>query len=222
MLIRLDWQKTVAFPELDETFKVFEKNNITSGIYIWIWQGTPKRVCYVGETSDFRARFSQHMIQLIGGGYNIYDTNNSDDLLTLFMDHWNGKKINEVISAGKVYIPMLHIPGSSFQELADADLIKKRLLHLKHLRFAFAAVTSTATLTNFSLKYVEAALIDALIYAYQQEKGCNFALVDWKRPLLPFGAISKRSPINFVIEHCGNTEAIPEVILCTKATIRTK
>ena len=71
--INLEWYGPISFNEFPQRLR--EINNPGEDlIYFWIYNGTPKRIFYVGETNKgFFKRTTEHIAEHMSGNYNTFD-----------------------------------------------------------------------------------------------------------------------------------------------------
>ena len=156
MCIKLNWEKRISSREFDEN-KDFLENK--SGIYIWIFNGKPNRITYVGETKDFLDRFKEHFSNILTGNWNTYNMSNKEDFVRFLYDHWHKKSINEIIRKRKCYIP-----NNSELTFKDRFFNENHKNYLDKLDFAFA--TFKETQHEHIRKQIETTLIKGLRKRY--------------------------------------------------------
>ncbi|MBW2630505.1 MAG: hypothetical protein JRC90_01860 [Deltaproteobacteria bacterium] len=194
--IKLNWQKRIHATQLDDEIDFLSKNG---GIYIWIFNGTPPRITYVGETECYIDRFVQHFSNILTGRFNTYAMTPEDDFVNYLNEYCHDKSFDE-IDKNKFYIPGKPSPDFRFKNTYfEENLLKMHRNYLENLDFAFAK-------GNFKDKNerreMEGILIKGLIELYSKE--ANVEVLESKIPRsrqIPIGRISKNPSQSYEIEH---------------------
>ncbi len=78
-VLRLKWRGPWKFTDGKSDIAPQKK---VPGVYLWVVGGPDNRhVSYVGQSSDLRQRFYDHMISILGGGYWLYKPETLTDVL---------------------------------------------------------------------------------------------------------------------------------------------
>jgi hypothetical protein len=205
--IKLYWQKIIPSQELKSPSHS-EFLNKNGGIYLWIFDGTPNRVCYIGEAGFFSDRLEQHKSNFEKAYYSYYNIEKSEDWLSFIKEHLHGMKMNEVNSLGKMFYPQNSKPT---KDDSTPEQKEKSKAYFQHLKFAFATIEPEPK-NQTERQKIEAALIFSLRKYYKdQTGGLTLALVD-KNGREKDALLGKANPhsTRFTFEHLGEVvEKLP-------------
>lgn len=196
--VEISWDHILRPTELDSQIDYLENHG---GLYIWIFDGKPSRVSYIGETGQFFGRFVQHFTNY-GGLSTVIGISPDEDLVMFLKQHFDGKTIDEINAGDRIYIPT--ITGKhqrSFTRAFLADHVwKMRFDYLKHLRIAFGTLIGVE---DGMRKEVEAALIDGVRKSYRSIAGSDLRLRAGMNREMPIGSISRYPSSTLEIIHSG-------------------
>lgn len=197
--VRLNWRTSIKAVDFDSNREFLENNG---GLYLWVLEGNPHRVCYVGETINFSDRFLDHFQKLLGGQYTIFNCGLREDLVNFLRENFHDRTIDEINRSDRIYIPTSSRRETRlFDVLIDEKKVRRRVEHLHEYRFTFAIVEGAAV----EKKCIEAALIMGLRREYSKlAKVDELRRGDGRRPQIPIGNINKYPNVEFEIKHVGD------------------
>jgi|GEM_PF-1938867 len=195
--IRLNWQKIIPAGELGspEHAEFLNKNG---GVYLWIFDGTPNRVCNIGEAGCFSDRFGQHKKLFEVAGYTVCNLEKDQDWLKFVAEHLHEKTIQEINDGGKIRIPTAERPTATD---SNDEHKKNSLAFFSKLKFAFATIEPNSENTVEGRDMIEAALIYGMRDLYKAESGCRLITRGGQERLV--GHISRKPSVSFSFEHIG-------------------
>lgn len=201
--ITLDWHHALYVGELDD--KKAEFLDQKGGIYVWIFCGTPHRVCYVGTSRNFSDRFSDHLSSLLGGRYTVFgNMTTQHDFVAYVVEHYclGNMTMTEINERKQIYIPTIHsVKTRSFTHaFADPETHINRWQFLNNLLFGFAEVTPVGAVDP---REIEAALICGLVKGYEGNQVGSFQNKKDRRNATVLGGISKYPTSDFQLIHSG-------------------
>jgi hypothetical protein len=198
--IEINWQKLLCIEDFDSNLNFLEEHN---GIYVWIWDGQPNRVCYIGETGKtFADRHIEHFRNHLGGVYSTYKIKPDEDFVDFLKDHFDDRSVEDLADEGFYHFPTIYLKGSTnkFQKtFFNRDQLNQRLDFLENLKFAFGDLGKR----HSRRQEIEGALISGLRASYKKAAGTNLKLKKWKNPEIPIGNINKYPKEALKIIHSG-------------------
>ena len=212
--IELKWDCFCRGEELD-TNKDFLKNH--GGIYVWIFNGKPPRVAYIGETGNYFKRFAKdHFSNILSGRWSTYKVPKEQDFIKFLCKNVIKKTYKDIKDERKYY-RTYNLDAKEFKfkdHFFDKDYLSMHREFLFNLRFTFASIPEEHKEMR---KDIEAALIIKIRETYAKENKIepeDFILPggrSWRDT--PFGTISRKPKKDYSIKHCGKfKEKLPEEI----------
>ena len=199
--ILLNWAQKLDSKEFDSHKKFLTKKY--GGIYIWIFNGTPHRVTYIGESHNYADRFVTHFSSVLTGRWSTYDMSKDDDFVEYLGKHYYPyypKALDKVWADSTYYMPdqPKHDTFSFNKTFFTKDLLEIHKRYLDNLSFAFAI---SKDLEDKKIRtQVESLLIFGLRKLYADYVGVKVPLSYY----IPIGNISRKPLDNFSILHSGD------------------
>ena len=167
MDVRLNWQVATNGQGLDGHRKFLDSQG---GLYVWIWNGKPPRVIYIGEAINFSNRFKTHMSKLLGGEYTVFHMARDDDFIEFVKTNYAGKTFEEMNDQRAIYIPTTEKRETlSFSRaFFDQEECNQRVVYMQNHTYAFATVEG-----DCPQKQIEGALIAMLFKEYEKSTGVS-------------------------------------------------
>lgn len=209
--ITINWDNVINVKEIDGCYDYLHDHG---GVYLWIFQGSPRRVSYIGEAKQFYSRYISHIANFVSGLNVCFNAGADDDLVKFLGDVYDGKKsIFDVVGEQppKVYYPPVWVPyaygtgGIVRDTFFNKDALEISRRFLDNTKFAFGTFDSG---NGVSTKDVESALIVGLRNHYKKIAGSELRLSTTsnggKRGIskdVPIGHVSRYPKFDFDIEH---------------------
>lgn len=213
---------TIFTPDANKNGKDIVK--VIPGIYVWLLpdEDQEKTVYYLGESKNIWKRLEQEIIDLLGGAWNAYQlpqSNFTNFVLNTYYDEKKGCPIKYNCYSGvgdKHYSPNRG-KTSCISALLDNRRIEWAKNMLDVMEIAIATITTMTddgvekTINEAtSLKEIEAAIIFYLRQNFK--KSVNIEKIPNNIETALFGAISAYPKNKLIIEHKGDTNALPKAI----------
>lgn len=199
MDVRLNWQVATNGQGLDGHREFLDSRG---GLYVWIWNGKPPRVIYIGEARNFTNRFKTHMSKLLGGEYTVFRMARDDDFIEFVKTNYAGKTFEEMNDQRAIYIPTTEKRETlSFSRaFFDQEECNQRVVYMQNHTYAFATVEGDCPPKQ---KQIEGALIDMLSKEYEKRAGVSLMRKGGKSNATLIGNINQYPGTSLSIEHTG-------------------
>lgn len=208
--VTLRWEKYIKAKHLDENRDFLENNG---GVYLFVWNGKRKHVCYVGETGEnFAERFKSHFQNILGGAFSFPYIGIADDYITYMKEHFHGQKPENILKKNKYHLSFYKDKKFDFQKpFLDHERISASLNFIKNLEFAFCLLDNDS---QISRREIEAALIVGLKKEYFKLKNCTFQLKDMLSKANLLGQPRRYPERDFLLSHTGKEMSeLPKEVL---------
>ena len=221
--ITISWELAIPLTEFDNNKSFLQENG---GIYLWVFKGDPLRTMYIGETSNYAIRFTEHFSRWLSGRYAVYDISVSDDYVDYFKKNFSGKDYDTVRKGGKVYIPKDPKKDTTFS--FEEAFVKKgwekwAQSNIDNLVFFFGCIKDhqDTCINHYKKRNIRKMLEGAFILSVRStyaivagiHNESDFYVKDDKRRTFPVGAVSKNPSGDYVIIHDGKcANQLPEEI----------
>jgi len=214
MKVTLNWKLVCSAQRLDDHQWYLEEQG---GIYLWIWNGDPRRIVYIGEAGNFSSRLFDHFRNMLTGYYTYFRTmGDKDDFIEIVKEYYAGRKLCEIKQNGYVHVP---VNMQLSDCLPDEGELLLRHRYLYGMDFAFAEIVPPQAYMH--RKEIEGGLIRDVWDTYCQIASTICLNRSDARPNQKLiGNINKYPTMNFEIEHTGAVNHIPKELLSIKSLAR--
>jgi hypothetical protein len=197
--VNLKWTSGIGVRDLTKRADLLGR----AGVYLWVFQGSPKRVAYVGETGDFQRRMLEHCQALTGGRYWLgkCDTRGDylDQLKSWFFADQGLRTYEDLASDEDFYIPESEDRVDFKRAFLDRDVAEMRRSFLESLRFAFAEIPGDDATVR---RDVEGLFLDQLRSVYAKQMGISES--QFRMP----GSSGADTLLGRITRYCRNTYEI--------------
>lgn len=208
--VKIEWKHVISIDEFDDHLE-FLDNNI--GIYLWIYQGTPKIVSYIGitEKDSFAGRFFTHFSNQLSGKYTVSNVKQNNNYADFYIKNISNKHVSTLIGDNNIYWPTQSKGEKrfyrSFVDKSNRELFYENMIN--H-RYAFGLIKSEQ---NVHYKKVECALMLEYVKNIESKynNGNRISQLGARSNYKMVGSISRylEREETYIIEHEG--EAINDI-----------
>jgi hypothetical protein len=217
--ISLDWYCEAGVREISDRVGALDKQG---GVYLWVFQGEPKRVTYVGETGDFLGRTLEHCQGLIGGRYWVGDCEQREDYVDRLQDWFFAggqlRSEDEILHDRRLFVPTNPERLDFARAFLDPGVSSMRVRFLMNLRFVFGRIAEVPDLAPSEVRRdIEGLLLKELRDDYAARCGFDplrFHLPGYFANTTLLGRITHECKREYEVTHCGEAlQAIPDEVL---------
>lgn len=203
----LDWQLSLKLEELDNHLRFLKSS---SGIYIWLFDGNPRRVYSIAESNNFYESLKKILSDQVFGRSVVYKIDSSEDWLKFMQEEFCSRSIKEIKGRGKIRLPVKYLKDEddSFSGFFNHEN------SIVYRNFISNSSVAFATIKGISDPVIRGEIAGALIYSlrdqYNQIAGRDLKLNESGKYDLPIGDIERIPSYDYYFEHTGKAlEKLP-------------